>query len=88
MTTTKKLIICIISIAKSQITNNCRRHFRLAVAITAAAAAVVLVTVVVENDDVGGTGVGCDGHGGWAEVYGRVEEIRGRRGYTSLGKKE
>ena len=29
--------------------------------------------------------MGLDGHGGCAEVHGRVEERRGRRGYTSPG---
>ena len=34
----------------------------------------------LESDGVGGRGVGGGGHGGWAEVYGRVEERRGRHG--------
>ena len=31
-------------------------------------------------DGAKGCGVGLDGHGGWAEVYGRVKETRGKRG--------
>ena len=31
----------------------------------------------LESDSVGGRGVGKDGHGGWAEVYGRGAKIRG-----------
>ena len=34
----------------------------------------------LESDGVGGRGVSRDDHGGWAEVYGRVQERRGRRG--------
>ena len=34
----------------------------------------------LESDGFKCWGVGWDGHGGWAEVYGRVEERRGRRG--------
>ena len=29
--------------------------------------------------------MGSDGHGRWAEIHGRVEERRGRRGSTSPG---
>ena len=29
--------------------------------------------------------MGRGGHGGWAEVHGRVEKLRGRRGQTSQG---
>ena len=36
-----------------------------------------------ESDGVGGRVVGFDGRVGWAEVYGRVEEITGRHGKTS-----
>ena len=35
----------------------------------------------LESDGIiGGRGMGVDGHGGWAEVHGRVGETRGRRG--------
>ena len=34
----------------------------------------------LESDGVGDRAVGRDSHGGWAEVSGRVEEIRGRCG--------
>ena len=34
----------------------------------------------LESDCVGSKGVGWDGHGGWAEVYGREEESRGKHG--------
>ena len=33
----------------------------------------------LESDSVGGRDVGEDGHGGWAEVCGRGEKIRGGR---------
>ena len=39
----------------------------------------------LKSDGVKGSGVGCGGHGGWSEVHGRGEEIRGRRGWTWLG---
>ena len=39
----------------------------------------------LESDRVGGRDVGRDGHGGWAEVYGRVEEIIDRCDKISTG---
>ena len=39
----------------------------------------------LKNDGGKGRGLGGGGHGGWAEVHGRVEARRGRRDQTSPG---
>ena len=41
----------------------------------------------LETDGIGGRGVSFYDGGEWADVHGRVEERRGRRGKTSSGEK-